>query len=141
MLVGFNSDSYPSTREHADVWPFSPAVLLCVSGPLPSMSLGETHQVFNRSGRMAGPLPSAPRGFVIPGSTCLGCRGQRRAGKWVDEAQARLLRANGARYGLMVKADGPGVRSGAARLANSHSRRRVSRGSITSSTQKVSAVR
>ena len=35
----------------------------------------------------------------------------------------------------------PGVRSGAARLANSHSSRRVSRGSITSSTQNDSAVR
>ena len=36
---------------------------------------------------------------------------------------------------------GPGVRSGSARSANSHSSLRVSRGSMISSTQKVSAVR
>ena len=45
------------------------------------------------------------------------------------------------RYGRMGKVRGPGVRSGSARLANSHSSLRVSRGSMISSTQKVSAVR
>jgi hypothetical protein len=44
-------------------------------------------------------------------------------------------------HGRMPKADGPGVRNGAAMLAKSHSNFRVSRGSITSSTQKASAVR
>ena len=41
----------------------------------------------------------------------------------------------------MENARGPGVRRGSARLANSHSSLRVSRGSMISSTQKVSAVR
>jgi hypothetical protein len=36
---------------------------------------------------------------------------------------------------------GPGVSNGSARLAKSQSRRRVSRGSMISSTAKVSAVR
>ena len=47
----------------------------------------------------------------------------------------------GSRYGRMVNRDSPTVRIGAAMFANSHSSRRVSRGSIISSTQKLSAVR
>ncbi len=43
--------------------------------------------------------------------------------------------------GRIPNADGPGVRSGAAKLAKSHNNLRVSRGSITSSTQNASAVR
>src|ERR1700760_225496 len=59
MLVGCNSDSYPVARKRADVWPFLPTILLCGLALLPSITLCETHQVFNRSGRMAGPLPGA----------------------------------------------------------------------------------
>src|ERR1041384_325533 len=45
-------------------------------------------------------------------------------------------------YGLMAKlVAGPGVRSGSASRANSHSSERVLRGSITSSTQNFSAER
>ena len=133
---------------------FLAAVPLCGSGLLPSMTLGETHRVFNRSGRMAG-----PRGFA-PNPTRGSASGLRQGrSPWNPSLQYGIPKAPplvgvpGATppggfqgsalnpYGRIVNADGPGVRSGAARLANSHSRRRVSRGSITSSTQKVSAVR
>src|SRR3546814_19480778 len=44
-------------------------------------------------------------------------------------------------HGLYPKVEGPALRSGAARLANSQSSGRVSRGSMISSTRKASAVR
>ena len=44
-------------------------------------------------------------------------------------------------YGRIGVATGPGSRSFAARLANSHSSGRVSRGSMISSTRNASAVR
>ena len=53
----------------------------------------------------------------------------------------RRLQHGPDRYGRIPWVEGPGVRRGAARLANSQSRGRVSRGSMISSIQKASAER
>jgi hypothetical protein len=75
-----------------------------------------------------------PMPLLCSGPSAAGDRGKMKSARSVCAADALP-------HGRMPKADGPGARSGAAMLAKSHSNFRVTRGSITSSTQNASAVR
>jgi hypothetical protein len=87
-----------------------------------------------RHQRPGGYLECSPMPLLCSGPSAAGDRGKMKSARSVCAADA-------VPHGRMPKADGPGARSGAAMLAKSHSNFRVTRGSITSSTQNASAVR